>query len=236
MSRPAIFPVERLELRFRPKPWAFAADRHAEIDTFFAALRREKPDIWNGRVLLMHHQRVSGGVFQGDYLEADYASFAAWRAWGRPAAGVHDCFGAAAVATGDGAFLLGVMAPHTFNAGKIYFPCGTPDPEDIVGGAVDLEKSVRRELKEETGLDAGELMVESGWTVVADGSLVAQIKLLRSDDNAETMRARMLAHMKRETQPELCDIRIVHGPQDFDQAMPRFVTAYLTDHFKGRTS
>ena len=37
------------------------------------------------------------GVFRGAYLETDYASFAAWRAWGRPPAGVHDCFGAAAV-------------------------------------------------------------------------------------------------------------------------------------------
>ena len=64
----------------------------------------------------------------------------------------------------DGAFLLGVMGPHTINAGRIYFPCGTPDRSDIVGGKVDLDLSVRRELKEETGLDVAEFTAEPGWT------------------------------------------------------------------------
>ena len=50
-------------------------------------MARKKPKIWNGRVLLLHHQLVSDGVFKGDYLETDYASFAAWAAWGTGAPG-----------------------------------------------------------------------------------------------------------------------------------------------------
>ena len=123
--------------------------------------------------LLLHHQIVEHGVLRGEYLETDYASFAAWQHWGRPPAGVRDCFGAAAILTADGAFLLGVMGPHTFNAGEIYFPCGTPDPDDIIDGKVDLDLSVRRELKEETGLDIAEFEVEPGWTTVVDGPLIA---------------------------------------------------------------
>jgi 8-oxo-dGTP pyrophosphatase MutT (NUDIX family) len=233
MSEPAIFPVERLDLSFSPKPWAFAVEKRAEIDAYFAGLQREKPQIWNGRVLLLHHQLVSGGVFEGDYLETDYASFAAWVAWGRPHAGVRDCFGAAAVVASDGAVLLGVMGGHTYNAGWIYFPCGTPDPDDIVDGTVDLDHSVRRELKEETGLDASELAAEAGWTTVVDGAAIVQIKLLRANENAEALRARVLDHLAREAQPELAGIRIVRGPADFDQAMPRFVTTFLAHHFGG---
>jgi hypothetical protein len=142
---PLLYPIERLELRFVPKPWAFAVERRADIDGYFARLRREKPAIWNGRVLLLHSQEIADGIFRGDYLETDYASFTAWVHWGRPEALVHDCFGAAAVLSSDGAFVLGRMAPHTFNAGRIYFPSGTPDPADIAGGKVDLEFSVRRD-------------------------------------------------------------------------------------------
>ncbi len=233
MSDPTVFPVDRLELSFSPKPWDFANAKRAEIDAYFAALRREKPALWNGRVLLLHHQVVGDGVFKGDYLETDFASFAAWVAWGRPRAGVHDCFGAAAVVSMEGAVLLGVMGAHTFNAGMIYFPCGTPDPDDIVAGKVDLDLSVRRELKEETGLDAGKLAAEPGWTTVVDGALIAQIKLFRSAESAEALRARMLAHLAREKQPELADIRIVRRPADFDKAMPRFVTTFLAHHFGG---
>jgi 8-oxo-dGTP pyrophosphatase MutT (NUDIX family) len=228
---PRLFRVDRLELGFTPKSWAFAVERREEIDAFFAALQRERPAIWNGRVLLLHRQVVRDGVFSGEYLETDYASFAAWSAWGRPAAGVHDCFGAAAVQTGDGAFLLGVMAPQTFHAGQIYFPCGTPDPDDIVGGIVDLDLSVRRELKEETGLEPEETAPEPGWTTVVDGGLIAQIRLMRTRQDAASLRARMLAHLEREQQPELSDIRIVRDRQDFDPAMPRFVTAFLAQQF-----
>lgn len=228
---PLLFEVERLELSFTPKPWAFAIERRAEVDAYFAVLRREKPAIWNGRVLLLHRQVVRGGVFHGDYLETDYASFAAWRHWGWPHAGVHDCFGAAAVMAADGAFLLGIMAPHTFNAGRIYFPCGTPGPEDIVGGKVDLEFSLRRELMEETGLDASELTLEPGWFTVVDGPRIAQIKLMRSRLPAERLRAAMVEHLAREKQAELSDIVIVRAQADFDPAMPRFVTAFLAQRF-----
>ncbi len=59
---------------------------------------------------------------------------------------------------------------------------------------------------------------------MVDGALIAQVKVLRSGEQAQALRARMLDHLKRETQPELADIRIVRGPTDFDKAMPHFVT------------
>jgi 8-oxo-dGTP pyrophosphatase MutT (NUDIX family) len=232
-STPSVFHIDRLELVFAPKSWAFANKRRAEIDAFFEATRKEKPTLWNGRVLLMHHQVLEAGIFRGEYLETDYASFAAWRHWGRPTAGVRDCFGAGAVIAGDGSVLLGVMGAETFNAGLIYFPCGTPDPDDIVDGTVDLDLSVQRELKEETGLDVAEFEPEPGWTMVVDGPLIAQIKVLRSNETSTALRERALAHLASEPHPELADIRIVRGPANFDPAMPKFVTAFLASRFAG---
>ena len=230
---PSVSHIDRLDLTFAPKPWAFANERRADIDAFFEALRQEKPALWNGLVLLLHHQQLAAGVLRGEYLETDYASFVAWRSWGRPYAGVRDCFGAAAVVSADGAFLLGVMGPDTFNAGLIYFPCGTPDPDDIVDGKVDLDLSVRRELKEETGFDVSEFETEPGWTMIVDGPLIAQIKILRSNETAAVLRDRALAHLASERHPELSDIRIVRGSDDADPAMPRFVTAFLASRFAG---
>ena len=230
----AIAHTDRLELAFAPKAWVFAAARRAEIDTWFAAQQRENPALWNGRVLLLYEHALAHGVFRGRYLETDFASFAAWRRWGRPAAAVCDCFGAAAIFATDGAFLLGVMGSHTANSGRIYFPCGTPDPDDIVDGTVDLDLSVQRELKEETGLDVGEFTLDPGWTTVFDGGLIAHIKVLRSDQSAEALRTRMIAHLARERQPELSDIRIVRRTADFDPAMPHFVTAFLAQRFAVR--
>jgi len=234
MTSPAVFSVDRLDLDFEPAPWPFADERRAEIDAYFADLQREKPAIWNGRVLLLHRYEMRDGVFRGAYLETDYASFSAWRRWQPADAGVSDCFGAGAVVSADGAVLLGVMGAHTANAGWIYFPCGTPDPSDIVGGKVDLDWSVARELKEETGLTVADLAPAPGWTTVIDGQLIVQIKTLRSPLAADELRARMLAHLASEAEPELADIRIVRGAADADPAMPAFVTAFLEAHFAGR--
>ncbi|HXD47083.1 MAG TPA: NUDIX hydrolase [Pseudolabrys sp.] len=231
---PEIFPVERLDLTFTPRAWPFADARRAEIETYFAELQRQKPAIWNGRVLLLHKQVVRDGVFHGDYFETDFASFTAWHHWDRPPAGARDCFGAGAIVSADGAVLLGVMGAHTANAGQIYFPCGTPDPSDVVSGRVDLDYSVARELKEETGLDAADFSAAPGWATVVDGALIAQVKTLRSPLAASELRAQMLRHLAAEAQPELADIRIVRGPGDVVAAMPRYVIAWLEALFDGR--
>jgi NUDIX domain len=228
---PKVFHVDRLELAFKPKPWDFAEKKRAEIAAFWAELTAKKPALWNGRVLLVYRQVMSEGVFRGDYLETDYASFVAWRRWGTLGLGVHDCFSAAAIVSSEGAVLLGEMGAHTANAGAIYFPCGTPDPSDIVGGRVDLQASVARELKEETGFDITQFAVEPGWTAVVDRQLIVQIKTLRSALTAHELRARMLVHLASEQQPELSNIHIVRSPKDYAPAMPSFVTAFLDAFF-----
>ena len=228
---PSVFHVDRLDLSFTPRPWAWADKHRAEIDAWFADMRRKQPALWNGRVLLMHHQVIEHGVLRGEFLETDYASFIAWKRRGHPPAQVRDCFSAAAVQSSDDAFLLGVMGSHTFNAGKVYFPCGTPDANDIIDGKVDFEHSVRRELFEETGLAMDDFTPEPGWTMVVDGSLIAQIRVLRARESAKALHARILGFLAREKKPELADIRVVYGPGDFDQAMPRFVTAFLASRF-----
>jgi 8-oxo-dGTP pyrophosphatase MutT (NUDIX family) len=223
----AIVPVERLDISYAPQRWPFADERRHEIDTHFAALQRENPALWNGRVLILRDFAIADGVFRGTCSDVDYASFRSWHRWDFPDPSVWDCFAMGAIQSSDGAFLLGVMAPHTFNAGQIYFPCGTPDPNDVAMDRVDFEGSARREVAEETGLDVTEFAAEPGWHTVLDGSLIAHMKLLRARQSAAELRARILDYLAGEREPELTDIRIVRGPSDLDPMMPSFVTAYL---------
>src|SRR6516164_8050235 len=169
MMRARVIRLDRLELRFSPRPWRFAQQCRPQIDAHFAHLRERNPHLWNGRILLLHDFALAPDVFRGDYLETDYASFLAWRDWDFPDHSIRNCFGMAALRGADGAFLLGVMADHTANAGKVYFAGGTPDPNDIDGGQVDLHGSVLRELSEETGLSTREVVPERGWYAVFAG-------------------------------------------------------------------
>jgi 8-oxo-dGTP pyrophosphatase MutT (NUDIX family) len=161
-------------------------------------------------------------------MEIDFASMLAWRDFGFPDRTVFNCFGMAALQSADGAYLLGEMAPHTANAGRIYFPAGTPEPADIVDGTVDLIGNVTRELAEETGLAANDLALGEGWTCVRAGQRIALMKSMLVREDAEPLRRRILDHLARERQPELSDIRIVRSPRDVDpQRMPRWITAYF---------
>jgi hypothetical protein len=227
VTEPQILPVERLDLRFAPLPWAFADANRVAIDSHFAAKQKSNRSLWNGRVLLAHEYDVTDGVCRGAFLETDFASFNAWRDWGRPPAGIVNCFAAPALRASDGAFLLGVMGAQTANAGQIYFPCGTPEPTDVADGRVDLEYSARHELKDETGLDFDELDPEPGWLSVRLQTWAMVIKVLHAREPAEALRRRILGHLASQAQPELADIRIVRGPADLDPMMPPFVSVFL---------
>jgi 8-oxo-dGTP pyrophosphatase MutT (NUDIX family) len=228
VAAPDIVRIKRLELAFTPRPWPFAEARRDEIDRHFAAIQRSKPAVWNGRILLLYQYAIVDGVFRGAYFETDYASFVAWRAWGFPDPAVRNCFSLGALRGSDGGFLLGVMNSHTLNAGKIYFPAGTPEPNDIAGATVDLASSIHREVAEETGIAPDEYEAEEGWTCVFSDAHIAQIRQLRVRETAAALRARILANLAREREPELADIRIARGPADLDPMMPPFVSAFLT--------
>src|SRR5882672_8609076 len=227
MSKLVIHRVTTLDLAVEAWPWPFALERRAEIDAHFALLLRENPALWNGRVLLGRNPVFSGERFSASYFETDFASFLAWRDWGFPDKGVFNGFGMGGLLCVDGAFVLGEMGPHTANAGRIYFPSGTPDLDDVRDGAVDISGSVARELEEETGLAPADYRGEVDWHCISTGSAVAMICILRIDLPGEALRARIEASLALQRQPELSAVHLVRGARDLNAAMPRFVTAFI---------
>jgi 8-oxo-dGTP pyrophosphatase MutT (NUDIX family) len=234
MTPPRIHRVTALDLRVRSTPWLFSQTRRAEIDAHFADKRREKPELWNGRVMLARNPVFTEGRLTADYFETDFASFLAWRDWGFPDPDVFNGFGMAALRSADGAFLLGEMGSHTANAGRIYFPSGTPDLDDVRAGEVDIAGSVAREVLEETGLALADYTASAHWDCVVTGASIAMIRILRVDMPGEALRARIEATLARQQQPELSAIHLVRGTSDLTAAMPRFVTAFIEKEFSAR--
>jgi hypothetical protein len=222
-----IIPLERAEIKVEPWEWEFAVNRRAEIDRHFAARRQRQPALWNGRVLLLKNYRIDNRILSGSSFETDFASFMAWRDWDFPDRSVFNVFAMAAVRAADGGYLLGEMADHTASAGQLYFPCGTPDPEDVAAGMLDLEGSAGRELFEETGIDIATLAVRPGWNLVREENFVALIKQATFAGDAQDLRACVMRHLASGPQPEFSDIRIVRGHADLAAAMPAFVVAFL---------
>jgi 8-oxo-dGTP pyrophosphatase MutT (NUDIX family) len=223
----AIHRVTQLDLKCNAWTWPFAAERRADIETHFALQQAEKPKLWNGRVLLGRNPVFSGNRFSADYFETDFASFLAWRDWGFPDNSVFNGFGMGALRGSDGVFVLGEMAAHTANGGRIYFPSGTPDLDDLRGGMVDIPGSVTREVEEETGLTPADYRAGEYWDCIVSGAMIAFIRILNVDMPGEVLRAKIEANLATQQSPELAAIHLVRGPADFTAAMPRLVTAFI---------
>jgi 8-oxo-dGTP pyrophosphatase MutT (NUDIX family) len=229
MMPPVTHRITTLDLAVRPWSWPFAQARRAEIDAHFALRQREKPKLWNGQVLLGRNPVFNGDRFSASYFKTDFASFLAWRDWGFPDKDVFNGFGMGALLTSDGAFVLGEMGQHTANAGRVYFPSGTPDLDDIRGSALDIEGSVVREVEEETGLTPADYRAGAHWDCVSTGIAVAMIRILHVDMTSEALRAGIEANLARQAAPELAAIHLVRKPSDFTATMPHFVTAFLEE-------
>ena len=136
-------------------------------------------------------------------------------------------FANAALLTSDGTFIAGLMANYTRNAGMICFPCGSPDPDDVVGGRVNFETSVRRELEEETGLKGAELVWSESWYGVYTSQRFPLFKIVRTSETATTIRDRIRAKLVTQKQPEFIEIYPIRGTADIRPAMPVWLKLFL---------
>jgi hypothetical protein len=219
----------RIEARLEPFDWRWAEENAEAIATHWAKRKAAKPAIFNGRVLMIAETQEQGETLHARFFATDYANLLAWLDWDAPDRSVQNGFAMGAMAGSDGAFLLGVMGPQTSQAGRVYFPAGTPDLSDVLAdGTVDLATSITREIEEETGLAPPDYAIEPGWIVTQVRGYTALMQSVRLPVPAETARARILDHLGRESEPELADIRIARGLADIDEAaMPDYLKAFL---------
>jgi hypothetical protein len=147
-----VFGFDRVQLRLdaAEHPW-LVAERGA-VEAHWAREQVERPWLFNGTVVLTRGLALEEGVITGVSHRAPYAALLHWVNT-RPQADVWHLFGSAVILSSDGAMLLIRMAAKTANPGKVYAPAGSLDETDIKGGMVDVEGSILREAREETGLE-----------------------------------------------------------------------------------
>jgi 8-oxo-dGTP pyrophosphatase MutT (NUDIX family) len=221
--------VARVEARLEPMDWPWAAANRKHIDANWQRRKTRTPKLFNGRVLMLRDLEITPERCLSTYFEVDYAGLLAWIDLGHPDTTIANGFAMGALRGCDGAFLCGVMHEHTANAGRVYFPAGTPDRSDLrPDGSVDLATSLTRELFEETGLREADYHVEDEWIVVQRWPAVAMLRLVTLPVPAQEGAAMIRRTIARQDPPELSDVRIIRGAGDIDpQAMPLFLQSFV---------
>lgn len=216
-------PVTALDLRCSGASWGFEAANREAIARHWAAVTAANPKLWNGRALICTEASVEEGVFRAALVEIDYASFVAWRDWGRPDTSVVNCFGVPAVFSADGALLLGVMGATTLNAGKAYPPSGSLEPKDVrPDGTVDILGSMHVELLEETGLDLREA-TPGAMAVIFEGPRLAVVQRFDMPLSFAEIERRFAAHAAADPHAELAAIEGLRHSSQIDSRMPGYV-------------
>lgn len=229
----ALSRIARPDARLVAYDWAWARDNAGLIAENWRRRRAERPGLFDGPVLMACDCTVAEGACSVSLFETTYSRFIAYRDGGRPDGRVANAFAALVPWTADGAVLLGEMGAHTANAGQVYFPCGTPDLDDVRGEAVDLAGSAERECAEETGLvppaDAG-----TGWLLLRGEGQLAFLRPVLFPEDAATLRARAQRHWAGQAQPELAGLVAARTLDDLDPARAHgFARAYLAAAFAG---
>lgn len=225
----ALSRLSRVSARLVPHDWAWARRNAETIAANWARRRGDRPALYDGAVFLACGCEIADGACRLDLFETRYSAFIAHRDLGSPDASVANAFAAVVPLSRDGAAILGEMAPHTANAGQVYFACGTPDRDDLTGEAVDLAGSAAREFLEETGLHLP-LEAPESWVLMRGEGYLAFLRPVRFPEDAAGLTARIGAHLAAEAEPELSRLVTVRGEADIDaERMPGYVRLYLRD-------
>ncbi|MBT9370951.1 hypothetical protein [Rhizobium sp. CSW-27] len=121
------------------------------------------------------------------------------------------------------------MAPHTANAGKVYFATGSLDLSDMrEDGSCDVLGSMTREVLEETGLDLErEARAEDRLYAVHFNRRFFVFRFFHLSQTADEICRRVERHMQQEAEPEI-DAVLALRPQD-GQAHPQDGQAHPQD-------
>lgn len=227
-AAPVFHAVARVDARLLAGTSPVEAGNAGAIEAVWREAHARKPKMFNGRILLGESVAIEDGVFRVDFRECAFATLIWLRSRPHDPIPLFNVFGAAAVVSRDGAALLGRMAPHTANAGQVYFPCGTPDLGDVRGTEVDLLGSIARELAEETGLAEPVARASDTLVAVLDGPVAALVRRYDSDLDAADLAALGARHLASETEPELDRIVMARAGERLEGEMPRATRAALS--------
>ena len=225
---PIIGDVTEFDCNVVDDAWPWAEKNSDAIAANWQKARALQEGLFDGEVLVATEVGIEQSRLVSEHVLTRYSALFYWKSSGFPHAGAFNLFGAGIVVTSDGAVLLGRMADHTANAGHVYFPCGTPDKNDIKNGKLDLENSILREMEEETGLGAAHLHPSEQRWISWDGPLFCCARRLDTPLTAVEASTLVAQHLAVQARPELAQIVFVKKFDDLEGLkVPAYAEALL---------
>lgn len=228
-----VFDLDAVELSVDAAPHPYEVRHGGAIDGHWMTETARNPALFDGRIVLFSALALNGRRLEGRGHEARFATFLHWRAAPDTALAQH-CFAHGMLVAGDGALVAVRMGPHTANAGKVYFAAGSFESTDAVGSRIDADRNVRREVREETGLDLGFATPEPGWHGWSRAGRTVLFRRYRLAEGAEELAERIRAFVATQAEPEIVGPVIIRKPQDVPAETVAHMPVLVDWHFGQR--
>jgi len=192
------------------------------------------PRLFDGDVVLATRLHIDGGRLEGVCRPIRYAGLLHFLGLDESealATGYHHIYCWAAVVSGDGRALMGRMAAHTANAGRIFFPSGSLEEADFPGGMADIDGNMARELREETGLLLADATAEPHYLLARSARTAALMRVYRFRQSAAELVREAGAFIAGGKDDEL-DAVFAFGPGEIHPAMSPPARAFMAQ-FRG---
>jgi hypothetical protein len=221
--------ITNVSLRARGQIWHPPAHDRTAVEEHWLRRSAENPSLFNGIVYVLTDWSIARDVFSGVVAPINFKDFLYWSDQGKRDTGFLDCHGSAILTSKEGHVILGQAADHTLSGGTSSFVSGFIDRRDVMtDGTVDIEGSTLRELEEETGLTSDLFDRIAGFRITQDGPVFSIGIEYRARLSAHALRARILAAMALEAEPELSDVHVVRSTEDLARIRVRGHAAVAT--------
>jgi 8-oxo-dGTP pyrophosphatase MutT (NUDIX family) len=229
MEEGPVLPLKRIEWRLEQGRHPLEADAANAIDEGWRQRILQRPRLHDGEVVLGTTFSLADGGLSGACRKIRYAGLLHFLDLPDGGAPVHPwrhLFAWPALVSADGRAVMGRMAAHTANAGRIYFPAGSLEADDFVGGLADIDANMSREVREETGLDLGRARPDPGYLLLPAGRLALVIRIFRFDASATELAGAAREFLAARHDDEL-DAILDFAPGETDPAMTPLARRFM---------
>jgi 8-oxo-dGTP pyrophosphatase MutT (NUDIX family) len=202
--------VEALDLSVVDGPHPLYAAHAEEIEANWVQEAKANPHLFNGDMVLQSQVSFDNGVIRGIAHVIPYSTLLWWRKRLNSQGALH-LFGFAVLVSSDNAIIAIRMSGRTANPGQVYCAAGSLDLSDIVDGKLDLAGNMRREVREETGLDLEEADVEPQLYASHADNRIVVFRFCHFAVTASELVARIEAHMLEDAEQEIDGVVVIRS-------------------------
>lgn len=212
-----VAPAGTITVQVDPRPVRLPDDLQRRVDAHWREAVREKGSLVRGLVYTVSEVEGDASALRVVLRATDFAHYLyTQRAKLLGADACRVLHAAGLIVTSDGCLVFGEMGRTTAHAGRLQCTAGGLDARDVgADGAVDLDGSLRRGVREETGLNLDDAeLVQSWqrWLLKSGGpssSLVMVYGIMvrvRAEELLALYRRHVQALAKRGLQPEFAEL------------------------------